>query len=684
MKRPLFKVGFICLSCTAALAFLGQEWVITAFALCFFLVCAAIAVKKWRYPLLAAAAGVLLSACGHLMFYQTVTAPFTPLDGKEQQVSGYVISAKDYGNYYEYIIEGSLGREQKAKLRLVAFEDMELEICSAVEGRAKFALPKQDYALNYKIRGLAGDIKNPELKEAVNLPPKRQGYYSAAIVSSLSAQLDKYINKTPEIASSMLFSDQVVWQRQEYNKMAKAGVAHILAVSGLHLSIVVQGVLLLSGFLCFPRWLASLLGCAASVLVAAAAGFSPSVSRAAVMSVIMLGAYALDREKDSLTSLGVAAAVICLFSPFSVLSKGLVLSFTSTLSIILFYPVINRWLCSAASSRWDILNIPLRAVIGGISVWISAQIITLPFATVFFGYISSYGLIANLLLAPLVPLLILSAWITGILGMAGAANAAAFTGTIADAAGLFIQQTVNITSSLPFAALPVRQWTVIIWLAAACLSLIILRFYASERIMPLCLGAVLLPLLISGAAGAVFDTGCLQVTACQHSGSLILSRAGHSVIIDLPEKRGEIGNAVSCAGSKGENIDAITVSGEGSPHAAHINAIGDLSPLAVLAPHSLSNEAENRLEAIEIGDSSAGIMYVLGCAQITVTQGKALIETAGIRILKLSWGYDIIENDHFLEGVDVIVSPDGRVRSLNSSIVPRQDLWGDTNLKLKV
>lgn len=110
------------------------------------------------------------------------------------------------------------------------------------------------------------------------------------------------------------------------------GILHLLAISGEHLSILLGALeMLLRGI---NKYIRFAILAAGALLILALTGMSPSVARAALMSVLYYGAFILRRRADGLTSLFVATAIILAFSPAAAADIGLMMSLLSALGII--------------------------------------------------------------------------------------------------------------------------------------------------------------------------------------------------------------------------------------------------------------------------------------------------------------------------------------------------------------
>ena len=183
------------------------------------------------------------------------------------------------------------------------------------------------------------------------------------------------------------------------------GVAHIFAVSGLHIGIVYAGLTGLLRLLKCNGAAAFVLSVSGILLYAGVCGFTASSMRAVAMCSVLGWNKLLGRKYDGLNALGYAVIFVLLFSPGAYYTVGFRLSVLACLGIILF------------ADRFAALRSPVASAFG---VTASAQVFTFPVLIDVFGYCSAPSLLLNLILVPLVAPL-MGALFVGVIGcMAGA------------------------------------------------------------------------------------------------------------------------------------------------------------------------------------------------------------------------------------------------------------------------
>ncbi len=173
-----------------------------------------------------------------------------------------------------------------------------------------------------------------------------------------------------------------------------AGLAHVLAVSGAHLSVLVALVSAILKRLSLHR----IVAVGVQVLLVAAfvlfSGASPSVLRAATMAILAMCSVFASRRSVPLQALGLCVICGLALSPISALSVSFALSVLATLGIMVFAPLFKDWVAFAFKGRCDFLS-------DALSVCLAANAATLPLSAALFSQIPLIGVVANLVVSPL-------------------------------------------------------------------------------------------------------------------------------------------------------------------------------------------------------------------------------------------------------------------------------------------
>ena len=232
-----------------------------------------------------------------------------------------------------------------------------------------------------------------------------------------------------------------------------AGVSHITAISGYNITIV---ALLVSWFLLFffRRNVAFWFSVVAIFVFTILTGASASVVRSALMGGLVLLANNSGRLYDSKNSLALVAFLMVLVNPMILrYDIGFQLSFMATIGILYLAPLLKNYFKKLP----PVLNFGETFL-----MTVSAQIMVLPLILYYFHNLSVVALPANLLILPLVPLAMLSGFVTGIAGMIWSV-----LGLVVGAAAWLVSSLIiflaRLFSNSPYASLDVFiSWRVLI------------------------------------------------------------------------------------------------------------------------------------------------------------------------------------------------------------------------------
>lgn len=232
-------------------------------------------------------------------------------------------------------------------------------------------------------------------------------------------------------ASALTVADRRAMSPASVEALRASGLAHVLAISGLHMALVAGTVFfaLRTGLSLFPsfaqRFAVKKVAAATSLLVATAylliSGASVSTQRAWLMLAIVLVAVMVDRPALTLRNVALAAICIILLTPSAVVGPGFQMSFAATAALIAAYAVWRRGEQSfrpdPAGRGTGVLRMVTVFFVGLAMTSLVAGLATAPFATFHFHRVAAYGLIANLAAMPLVSLIVMPAGLVSVLAM---------------------------------------------------------------------------------------------------------------------------------------------------------------------------------------------------------------------------------------------------------------------------
>lgn len=256
---------------------------------------------------------------------------------------------------------------------------------------------KSYYSDKVFLKGYANELKQ--------LKTNRINIYSKAI--ALRKHISNiFINKINDsvvgIPIGMLTGNRSYISNDFNNNVKSVGMTHVMAVSGLHISIICMSVVLfLRKKLKLGNWIPAVIGIVIVVIMAAIAGFSGSILRAGIMYFVVFLGNIISRRSDSLNSLGFAVTALLIYNPFNVFSVSLALSALGTYGILVFANGLNEMFCELYPFK-KFLRKPFEYLSNSLSVTLTASLFIIPVSLFTFGYISSISPIVNIILSPIV------------------------------------------------------------------------------------------------------------------------------------------------------------------------------------------------------------------------------------------------------------------------------------------
>lgn len=292
------------------------------------------------------------------------------------------------------------------EITVITREPLECPVFTAIEGEFKFSAPEGKYtATNYASSTVASvfiDAKKASFSEA-------DGFIFSKAIYSARKYIEKNIEAVAEKKQGFLKA-LILGRKQEMSlrqreALSDAGLSHIVAVSGLHISVFIAFLSKLFSFV-RNRFIRNITFILAVFLLAAVCGFTSSVVRAALMSALAFSGNLLRRKSDNLNNLGVAALIIVIAAPLSAVSASFLLSFGATLGIILLaekFSVLSSTAFFRLTKHYP--NRVFRFFSGLFCTSIAAFFFTFPLLYYFFGGQSFISVFSNIVCLPIVSIL---------------------------------------------------------------------------------------------------------------------------------------------------------------------------------------------------------------------------------------------------------------------------------------
>jgi len=304
-----------------------------------------------------------------------------------------------------------------------------------------------DYGRYLGVKGIYSTCYKPESIEKIN---NQYLTINNKIYKKLINSKQKFkeiIDANLPLPQSGLLNAMLLGYKRELlpeiaDQFSQTGMSHIVAISGLHITIIAGILFYLFILLGVPRSKSFWPALTILFLYIIMIGFRASATRAFIMAALLLYALKIGRLSKSINALILAGSVLLIINPKLLLYDiGFQLSFLAVLGILYFYPLFNKWL-EFISDKYKI-----RSIIG---VTLSAQILTLPLVVYYFGILSIISPVANLLVLPILPVVMVGGMILIILGLIWAKLAFIF-GILIWIILSYVLKVIELLSQIPYA-----------------------------------------------------------------------------------------------------------------------------------------------------------------------------------------------------------------------------------------
>jgi competence protein ComEC len=460
LGRPLHASWFIALAGFGAIAgiglslvlYLGWAW----WVFLIFIISLGALIVRWPRMFMAPAAIIigLLLGLGRGGLERVNLTAYSPFMGHSVALVGTVAEDPDFG----------IGGELRVKLTGVHVGKTNLPgtIWASATGAGTSEVKRSDrVTLGGKLK--AGFANFPATMSYAKLSRVERGPNddpARDVRDAFGAKLESVI-KAPasDLGMGILAGAKRALPTDISDAFKAAGLTHIVVASGYNLSILVRFARRIFGKI--SRFAAAAGAGIFVLMFAAVTGWSPSMTRAAVVAILSLLAWYYGRKTHPIILLAVVAAGTALVSPYFVWGDaGWYMSFLSFAGVIILSPMLQKFFFPPDAKKHSI-----RAILCDT---LSATVMTLPIIALFMGTVAPFGLVANLLVLPIVPLAML---VTFLAGMAAILipPLAAVVAPIASAILNYMIRVAQWVAGFPYSVITI---SVSPWLVAAIYAVI--------------------------------------------------------------------------------------------------------------------------------------------------------------------------------------------------------------------
>lgn len=333
-------------------------------------------------------------------------------------LTGIIISGKQEKQYYnKYKIKVNYNN-QNLRFYITTKKDIELEYGDKIVFSGTYEKPKirrnykgYDYSKYLKQLKIYGTIKSQNIQILKNKQKNK--------IFEISNQI---ITKTKKICNeetSSILLGLILGYKQELNEETQenfknASISHVLAVSGMHVAYVIMGIDFIFKNLIGKRK-TKILGVLALIFYMYITNFSPSITRAGIMGIIIIFSKLIYRKNDIYTSISISVFLLLIYNPFLIQNLSFQLSFGGVIGIVIFnksiYKILENVKIKNKVYQYKIkprIKKYLDRIKEIISVSISVQIFILPIILYNINTFNIYFLISNLILSFIIgPIVIL-------------------------------------------------------------------------------------------------------------------------------------------------------------------------------------------------------------------------------------------------------------------------------------
>lgn len=484
MPRPFAVIGISFFLTLGILSLLNDRLMYILLALSFVCGFVTVFVEKFKSPAVFSFAALsIFAAClSFCLVHEFLYKPAMALDGTDAQISGKIVSidqSKSGETRYLIKTDSVNGKPLKIKIRLTSSEIIDAYPYDSVIAQAKIYVlggNNQDSKRFYKSTGLflgAHTNAEPLLISSNNKPLI---YFIQTAKLALLDSLDQLLpNENGGLLAAFLFGDKTDLSDETLSDFRDIGVSHLMAVSGLHLTVFMFAFLYFIEKMHIKRRASSLLAFVFVLFFMAITGFSASVLRAGFMLLIIQAGKMLNKQADSLNSLGLAVLLITAFNPFAAGNIGLQLSFFATLGIVTSQKQLKRAIeKSIYKIKSGILQKPGLILLDTLVITLSASLFTFPVILINFGRFSLITVLSNaLLLYVSTPAMILGAMSAILFNIPLLSFLAYPLSLLAGLFAGFILTVSRLFANIPYASIYIGDKFVYIWFS---LSLFLVAF----------------------------------------------------------------------------------------------------------------------------------------------------------------------------------------------------------------
>lgn len=354
--------------------------------------------------------------------------------------------------------------------------------------------------------------------------------YPACIRQYICGMVDHiFPDDAQAFAKALLLGDTDDLSYENDTDLKISGIRHVVAVSGLHVSILFSLVHSITGR---KKWLTAIFGLPLLFGFAAVAGFSPSIIRACAMHALAVIALLVDREYDPPTALSFAVLVLLLLNPWTLSDVSFQLSVGCMVGILLFGEPIKNWLLEKKRlgrfhGKWK------GWLASGIVISISASIVTTPLCAYYFRMVSLVSVLTNLLTLWVISYIFYGIMLACVVALIHVPLASAIAWIVTWPIR-YVLKVAEILADFPLSAVYTQSVYIVMWLVLCYVLLVVFACMKRKRplVLSCCAAVSLFIALLASWTEPLADECRVTVLDVGQGQCILLQSDGKNYLVD--------------------------------------------------------------------------------------------------------------------------------------------------------
>lgn len=335
------------------------------------------------------------------------------LDHMKVKLSGVVIKRQEKENDIQYVVKTNVLHERKIHVHIVVSvpvaelmpgDQIHMEGTAVTFGQAVNPGGYDEESYQY------GNGNYLKVEEGILVNKHRSSFCLRYVLFALQQRFlhvyrEVLNERNASLAGAMVLGDKANLDDTVKEMYQKNGIAHLIAISGLHIAMIGGTLYQLLRKILGSYGMAAAIGGIFILCYGVMTGLTGATLRAVIMLLVMMGADVSGRCYDAITAVFLALLVMLVMNPYQMFQAGFLLSFGAVLGITWLFPVWKQYF--KTMPKW----------LDGLGVSISVQIMTLPVMLWFFYEVPVWGFLLNLVVVPLMSILLVCLILCGIGGL---------------------------------------------------------------------------------------------------------------------------------------------------------------------------------------------------------------------------------------------------------------------------